>query len=76
MPFCRHQGIMGAGFDHPAAIHDHQSVGLAQRGQAVGDGDGGPTAHQIVERLLDFLLGFRVDRRRGFVENEDFRVDQ
>ena len=37
---------------------------------------GGAALDQIVERLLDFLLGFGVDRGSGFVENQDARVDQ
>jgi hypothetical protein len=31
---------------------------------------------QVVERLLDFLLGLGIDRRGGLVEDQDARVDQ
>ena len=44
--------------------------------QPVGDGDGRAALHQVVERLLDLLLGLGVDRRGGLVEDQDARVDQ
>ena len=59
----------------PRSMHD-QPVGLAQRRQPVGDGDRGAALHQVVERLLDLLLGLGVDRRGGLVEDQDARVDQ
>ena len=49
---------------------------LPQRAQPVGDGDRGAALNQVVQRLLDLALGFRVDRRRGFVQDQDRRVDQ
>ena len=67
---------MRADLHHFAPVHHHQPVGLAQGRQAVSDGDRGAPFHQVVERLLDFLLGFGIDRRRGLVEDQDARVDQ
>jgi hypothetical protein len=43
---------------------------------AVRNGNGGPAAHQVVQRFLDFLFRLGVHRRRGFVQNEDARIDQ
>ena len=76
MAFYGHQFIVVANFDNPATIHDDQSVGFAQRAQAVGDGNCGAALDQIVERLLDFLLGLGIDGRSGFIEDQDARVDQ
>ena len=76
MAFGGHQFVVVAELDELAAVHDDQPVSLAQRGQAVGDGDRGAAADQVVERLLNFLLGLGVDRRRCFVEDQDLRVDQ
>ena len=72
----RHQFVVVADFDDLAAIEHHQPVGLAQRRQAVGDGDGGAAMDQVVEGFLDFLLGRGIHRRGGFVEDQDARVDQ
>ena len=67
---------MVAHLDDLAAVHDDQAIGLAQRRQAVRDGDGRPALHEVVERLLDFLLGGRIHGRRGLVHDQDARVDE
>ena len=42
----------------------------------MGDRDSRTAAHQVFERLLDFLLGGCVDRGGGFVQDQDARIDQ
>ena len=76
MAFAGHQRFVVANFDDTTAVENDQAVGVAQRRQAVGDGDRGAPAHEIVERLLDFLLGCCVDRGRGLVEDQDLRIDE
>ena len=72
----RHQFVVRADLDDPAALQDDQAVGLAQGAQAVGDGDRRAALDQVVERLLDLPLGLGVDRRGRLVEDQDARVDQ
>ena len=67
---------MLADLGDPAALQHDQPVGLAQRAQAVGDGDRGAALDQVVERLLDLALGLGVDRRGRLVQDQDPRVDQ
>jgi hypothetical protein len=76
VPLAGHQLVVAADLDDAAAVEHDQAVGIAQRRQAVGDGDRRPAPHQVVERFLDFLLGRRVDRRGRLVENQDARVDE
>ena len=42
----------------------------------MGNGQRGAALNQVVERDLNFALRFRVDRRGGFVENQNARIDQ
>ena len=65
---------MVAFLDDPAMVHDDDPVGGADGGEAVGDDDGGAVAHQPVERFLHQPLAFGVERRGGFVEQQQRRV--
>src|SRR5712672_1539947 len=49
---------------------------MAQRREAMGDRDHGPAVHQAGQRLADRFLGFAVERRGRFVEQQDRRVLQ
>lgn len=54
--------------------HD-DAVGALDSGQAVGNGDGGVVAaQQSGERGVDEGLGFGVESRGGFVQDEDVGV--
>src|SRR5574343_372058 len=76
MAFDGHQLVVVADLDDLSAIHDDQPVGLAQRGEAVGDGDRRAALDEVVERLLDLFFGLGVDRRGRFVEYQDARIDE
>jgi hypothetical protein len=65
-----------AALDDAALVHHQDDVGALDGGQAVGDHQRGAAAHDAVERGLDVALGFGVERRGGFVEDEDRRVLQ
>ena len=70
------QFIVAARFhDLPRSITTSRSASRSVD-KPVRDGDRGAALHQVVQRLLDFLLGLGVDRGRGFVEDQDARVDQ
>ena len=57
-----------------AAVKGQDPVGVAKRGEPVGDRDRRPPADKHGERFLDRLLCFGVDVARGLVEHEDPRV--
>ena len=65
---------MGALLDELAAIEGEDTVGVAERGEPVGDRDRRPPADQNGERLLDALLRLGVDVARRLVEHEHPRI--
>ena len=67
---------MIADLHHAAAVEHDQPIGMLQRGQTMGDGDRCTAAHQVFERLLDFLLRGCIDRRGSLVQDQDARIDQ
>ena len=62
---------MGAKFYDASLMQDGDRVGVADGGNAVGDEDGGATAHDFAEMIEDFVLGVGVDAGKGIVEDED-----
>ena len=62
---------MGAGLHDSAFIHDHDGVGVFDRGQPVRDDQRGAAAHDLVESGLDVAFRFAVQGRSRFVENQD-----
>src|SRR5579871_260914 len=62
------QILMPALLDHPAVLEHQDAVGMADGGEAVGDDDGRPPAHQGFGRQLHLALGLDVERRRRLVE--------
>src|SRR6185437_6516787 len=73
-PLAAHELVGGAVLDGAAGLQDDDAVEVAHGGEPVGDGDHGAAAHQAGERLADDFLGFTVERRGGFVEQEERRV--
>ena len=65
---------MSAFLGQPSAVEYQDAVRIAQRGQAVGDGDGRAAFGQVHECLLDHPLGLRVDVARGFIEHQNRRI--
>ncbi len=62
--------------DDLAGAHHDDPVEAVQRRQAVRDGDHRAAHHQPVERFLDRFFRGAVQRRGGFVEQQDRRVLQ
>src|ERR1700722_19008568 len=69
-PFPAHQQVGRAVLDDLAGLQHDDAVEIAHGGEPVRDGDDGAAAHQAGERLADDLLGFAVERRSGFVEQQ------
>lgn len=59
---------------HDALVEDDDDVTVADGGQPVGDGDGGPVPGRRVEGPLHAPLAGRVQGRRGLVQQQHSRV--
>ena len=60
--------------DQPPVLEGQNPIGAADRGKSVSDHEHGAAPEQAVERRLDQLLGFRVQRRSRLVEDEERRI--
>ena len=63
--------VRGARLDQLPFIHHIDAVGLADSGEAMGNRDRRPILRNLGERALNRRFGFVIDRRSGFVENEN-----
>jgi len=70
------QRVVPALLDDPAFVEDDDAVSAADRGETMGDDDRRAVVHQPLERLLDQLLRFGVERGGRFVEQQQRRVAQ
>lgn len=68
------QLIMRPMLHDPALVENVNHIGLLDRAQPMRNGDGGATLRRGVEGRLHHFLRLRVERRRGFVEEEDLGV--
>lgn len=59
--------------DDLSVLQNHDGVGVAHGGEAVGDHKGGPFCHQTVHALLDMLFRSRIDGARRLIEDQDRR---
>src|SRR3990167_4488463 len=70
----RQQVAMAATFDDPAAVEDHDLVGIDDGRQPMRDHHrGAPPAH-LLQRALDLLFGAGVERTGRLVEQQDPRI--
>ena len=69
-----HQLLVGSVFNEPAVLQEEDAVGLADRGEAVGDVDGRAALAQLPEAGEEFVLRLRIQGRGGLVENQDRRL--
>ena len=68
--------VVRALFNDTALVEHTNEVGMADGGEAVGDGDGGAVLHQSFQGLLHKALTLRVEGAGGFIQNEDRRILQ
>ena len=62
---------MAAALHDAPVVDDQDQVGLAHRGQPVGDDQRGAPGQRGVEGLLDRRLGLGVEVGRGLVQHDD-----
>ena len=65
---------MRAALGHLATLQHDDLVGIDDGGQAVGDDQRGAVFRHLLQRRLDLVLGEAVERRGGFVEDQDGRA--
>src|SRR5437879_12684747 len=56
----RQESVMAAYFDHTTSGQDDNPVGSLDRGESMGDHEGGPVFHEIGQGHLDHALRFRI----------------
>ena len=61
---------MGSPFDDAALIHNHNAVGVAHRGQPVGNHKGSPAGHQGVHAVLHQLFGPGINGGGGLIQDQ------
>ena len=65
------QFFVGAALDDAALLQNHDGVGFADRGEAVGDDEGGAVLHDGVHALFDVPLGPGVHGAGGLIQDQD-----
>jgi len=68
------QFVVAALFDDAAPVQDDEAVHCRDGGKAVRDGNHRFSCHQAVQAGLDGCFHFAIQRRGGFVQDEDGRV--
>ena len=61
-------------FHDASGLDDIDPVGATDGGQAVGDDQRGAAAHQPGQCILDQAFALGIERRGGFVEDQDGRI--
>ena len=70
------QLLVRADFSDRALVQYQDLVHVLNGREAMRDGNRGSTRHQGGERISNQQLGFRIDARCGFVENEHARIER
>ena len=65
---------MRALLDNRAVIHDDDAVGGAHGGQSMGDDHRSTIMHQPVQSILHQPLALGIERRRGLIKQQQWRV--
>ena len=72
--FLFHQLVVAADFDNLTVPHRNDPVRIADRGKSVCYQEGRAVFHHVAGRFLNFFLGGRIQRARGFIEYDDLRL--
>lgn len=65
---------VGAFFHDLSLIQDEDAIGALNRGESMSDDKCCPSFHQSLKCFLDQPLRLGVERRGGFIEQQDARV--
>src|SRR5262247_2670478 len=67
---------MAAAFDHSPFLQHQNAVSAADAGKPMSEDQCRASLHEPFQRLLDYGLVLRVDRRQRLVQDEDRGIDQ
>ena len=67
---------MGTALGNDTVFNHQDLIGISDRGKPVGYGYDGTAAGNSGDGFLDLMLGFYIDRRCGFIQNDDGRATQ
>src|SRR5688500_9575769 len=67
----REQIFVPAFFDDPPALEDQDPIGGADRAQAMGDHERGPSSQELRQGALQAAFGVAVDAGGGLVQDQD-----
>src|SRR5438094_9606617 len=73
-PALREKFLMGALLAQAAFVEYQDSVRILNRAEAMGDHQGGTARQQLVERLTNQQLSFRIHAGCGLIENQKTRI--
>ncbi len=68
------QFIVFASLSDLPPVEDDDLIGASDRRQTVRDHDHGAVLHQALQGFLNQPLGFRVEVRRRFIQDENRRI--
>ena len=66
--------VVGPTLDDASLFQDHDTVGVLDRGQTVGDDEGGAPFHQRIHSRLHEGFGSGVDGRSSLVQDQYRRI--
>ena len=64
------QFFVGAALDDAAFVQDHDQIGVANGGEAVGDDEAGAVVQDLDQCLLNLIFGLGVYVGGGFIKHE------
>ena len=70
------QLVVSTHLHDPSMLKHHDPVRVLHRRQTMRNDDRGPPGHETLNGFLHKELGLRVQRRRGFVKNQNALVGQ
>src|SRR5689334_795974 len=73
--FLEQLGVRADFFDAPL-VHDHDLIGRQDRGKTMSDRDHRSALGKTLQRSLNLLFRFGIQRRSRFVEQENWRILQ
>ena len=69
-----HQFVVRAKFNHAAVFKNTDTIGVANRGEAMGDQDGRAVPGRSEHALKDFRFPANIELRRWLIEQHDARA--
>src|SRR6185437_3311115 len=66
--------FVSAEFHNPAVVQHGNAIGIAYRGDAVRNEDGGPTLHDFAQMIQDLFFRISINAGQGVIQHQDARI--